>query len=669
MASTFRVDRRLLETSAVLLLAALSGTTACSDPQSGPDPAPVVVSGSQCGDGVIDEGELCDDGNNVGGDGCGSECDSDETCGNDVVDPHEVCDDGNTESGDGCSADCRSQELCGNSIVDVTEECDDGNRAPRDECTPDCRIDKCGDGKVDPGEACDDGNRLSGDGCAFDCDKLEICGDGIEDALEECDDGVANGDAPNACRATCTRPFCGDGVLDDRYDEECDDGEGNSDDVPGACRTSCRRHRCGDGVVDPDEDCEPSTFAGATCAEFGKNGTDVFCDASCEFDEEGCFLCGDGRCTALESVSTCPTECAATDLSGFSLTMCAVRADASVWCWGRNSYGMLGDGTISDFVDRPQPVPSLSDVAQVEAGQWHTCARKNDGTVWCWGSNIYGDLGDGNFDFDDNGYPNPRQVMGINDAATLTVGGWTSCALDSAGEPWCWGRNNGQIPGADGFQTTAFPLQLPESISQISVGYTHTCATSTTGKVLCFGQDSGEGRLGTGTTVQGVTTVGPLGSATMVSAGSWHTCALLADQTVWCWGHNADGNLGDGTYQRSFAPVMVQNLPASKYVAAGGRHACALSVDDDVWCWGDGTDGALGFGGNGDSLRPVQAQVGAPVLEVTASLSFNLWSHHSCALTTDGVISCWGNNEFGTLGDGNSPNASWLPAPALSFEP
>ncbi len=200
-------------------------------------------SASSCGDGVVDTGEACDDGNTDGGDGCSSDCGSDETCGNGVVDTHvgEVCDDGNTEDGDGCSADCRSSEMCGNGVVDsqVGEACDDGD--DNDDDTPDacrtnCQAPGCGDGVVDSGEICDDGNTQSGDGCSSDCQSDETCGNGIVDVSEDCDDGANNSDTDaDACRTNCTFASCGDGVID--TGEACDDGNNVDDD---GCDNQCQ---------------------------------------------------------------------------------------------------------------------------------------------------------------------------------------------------------------------------------------------------------------------------------------------------------------------------------------------------------------------------------------------------------------------------------------------
>ncbi len=174
----------------------------------------------RCGDGIVDSGEVCDDGNSLDGDGCSHSCLSDESCGNGIVDipVGESCDDGNTLDGDQCRADCVTP-LCGDGIIDeqFAEACDCGNsedKRPMDcnvvnssladaTCRPNCQWGGCGDGIKDSDEVCDDGNRTPGDGCAADCNSNETCGNGYADALvgETCDDG--NTVTRDGCSSTC----------------------------------------------------------------------------------------------------------------------------------------------------------------------------------------------------------------------------------------------------------------------------------------------------------------------------------------------------------------------------------------------------------------------------------------------------------------------------------
>jgi cysteine-rich repeat protein/probable HAF family extracellular repeat protein len=189
-----------------------------------------------CGNGALDAGEECDDGNTADGDGCDSNC-TYTTCGNGRRSGTEECDDGNKVDGDGCDADCTTTR-CGNGRRTLGEQCDDGNNVDGDGCSATCRIEApggCGDGIVDPGEECDDANMVSGDGCDADCTATR-CGNGVLTAGEDCDDGNAlDGDGCSAACALETPAACGNGVVDPG--ETCDDGNAAGDD---GCSATCQ---------------------------------------------------------------------------------------------------------------------------------------------------------------------------------------------------------------------------------------------------------------------------------------------------------------------------------------------------------------------------------------------------------------------------------------------
>jgi cysteine-rich repeat protein len=199
---------------------------------------------TNCGDGIVQDTEMCDDGNIADGDGCKADCSSDERCGNGLKDVHigEVCDDGNTSSGDGCSADCRSGEGCGNGIVDRNKEevCDDGNIIDGDDCTNQCLPAACGDGiqkTTQPrAEDCDPGSDGQTASCDCDCTR-PVCGDRIVNPLagEQCDPGKAGLDSQQ-CNRDCTISLCGDGYHNGQAGEICDDG--NTDEC-GRCNAMC----------------------------------------------------------------------------------------------------------------------------------------------------------------------------------------------------------------------------------------------------------------------------------------------------------------------------------------------------------------------------------------------------------------------------------------------
>jgi cysteine-rich repeat protein len=245
------------------------------------------TSDESCGNGIVDTdvGEQCDDGNNVSCDGCSADCKSDETCGNGIIDKckGETCDDGNRVGGDGCSANCQSNEKCGNGFVDTSlgEQCDPGGNVQTAMCEADCKLHKCGDGILNKlaGEECDDGNNVSGDGCDDKC-RIEKCGNKRVEDDEQCDDGVnaLNGPCP-ACRLA----VCGDfhtWTTPAPPKEECDEGPMPS--PHGACPALCKDARCGDGYLwnleGGTEQCDTSGVDSAQC----NGGTCLF------------SMCGDG---------------------------------------------------------------------------------------------------------------------------------------------------------------------------------------------------------------------------------------------------------------------------------------------------------------------------------------------------------------------------------------
>lgn len=325
----------MASTHRYLLLAVLLGSAACVD-QPGALVCPtgiVCPDGTQCaaaqpvcivnscGNGRVDTGETCDDGNILSGDGCSPTC-GNESCGNGLIEPGERCDDGNTASGDGCSADCLSLETCGNGIKDeksggdTAEGCDDGNTEPGDGCRADCKaIEFCGNGLVDPNEVCDDGDPLGGP-CSPDCQSGIGCGNGFLDVDlgEQCDDG--NTDDNDDCRfPSCKHAVCGDGVVNTlgvRL-EACDGGSTGTPVETAECNIDCTLSTCGDGKVNQTDDRDGSKEE----CDNGLMADSATCDDDCTIP-----VCGDGHTNAQTSpaeqcdpgtvgadIATCDSDC------------------------------------------------------------------------------------------------------------------------------------------------------------------------------------------------------------------------------------------------------------------------------------------------------------------------------------------------------------------------
>lgn len=282
-----------------------------------PDACRTTCKAPACGDGVMDEGEACDDGadnDDTDPTACRTDCTmTSMTCGDGMVDEGEECDDGADNSDtdpDACRTNCKLAG-CGDGVIDGSEACDDGaanSDSQADACRTTCVLPSCGDGAIDSGEACDDAAANSDtdpDACRTSC-ALPSCGDGAIDTGEQCDEGASNSDTvANACRTTCAMASCGDGVTD--TGESCDDGAANSDTEPGACRTTCAVASCGDGVVDTGETCDNGPANSDTTPDACRTTCVV---ASCgDGIADAGEACDDGMANSDTQPGACRTTC------------------------------------------------------------------------------------------------------------------------------------------------------------------------------------------------------------------------------------------------------------------------------------------------------------------------------------------------------------------------
>lgn len=326
---------------------------------------------------------------------------------------------------------------------------------------------------------------------------------------------------------------------------------------------------------------------------------------------------------------------------------CAIVAGGAVQCWGYNSNGQLGDGTLNNS-NVPVTVAGVTGAVQID-NNMHTCAVISDGSLKCWGSNIDGQLGDGsNIDS-----TSPVTVSGLSGNVTqVAVGYGHTCALISDGTVQCWGFNGYGELGDGTINNSLTPLTVPgvSGAVAISAGENHTCALITGGSVLCWGDNVG-GQLGDGSTVAALSpvTVSGLSGAAAISAGAYHTCALMPGGSAKCWGASGYGELGVEvtSSMQELLPVTVVNV--SGYitgVAAGGYATCFTLSTGVAKCLGVNMYGQLGDGGGLMKTTPTSTY---GIAGVTA-MSFG--SNTACVITTAGSLSCWGNDFYGQLGDG-----------------
>lgn len=283
-----------------------------------------------------------------------------------------------------------------------------------------------------------------------------------------------------------------------------------------------------------------------------------------------------------------------------------VLRDNSVWAWGRNASGQLGDGTTQNR-NAPVQVTGLDNVIAIACGENHAVALKNDNTVWAWGSNLFGQLGNGK----NENSSIPVQVTGLDNVTAIACGENHTIALRDDRTVWTWGfNNNGQL--GDG--TTAdkkTPTQVPgtDEFKGISAGGNFSLAIRNDGTVWSWGKND-EGQLGDGTTTERNTPVqvSNLGNISIVAGGKSHGIALRGDGTVWTWGRNNEGQLGDGTNDNRINRVKVPGFDTVSAIAAGGNHTIVLRGNGTIRTWGDNSQGQLGDGTSTNRNTPVQTK-------------------------------------------------------------
>lgn len=298
-----------------------------------------------------------------------------------------------------------------------------------------------------------------------------------------------------------------------------------------------------------------------------------------------------------------------TQLAAGAEFACAL-ASGGVSCWGYNSYGALGNGTLTDSETNPTPVAGVANATQISAGWAHACALISGGTIKCWGADSSGQLGD-QTDGDGNGVRlAPVSVVGITNAVQVAAGVDFTCARLATGTVECWGNSSdGRLgsPTAGGFSLV--PLVVPgvTGATDLSTGGSHACAVVTGGQVMCWGGNY-LGQLGAGNTdvqTQPVTVAG-ISGATAVAAGGVLTCAIRGDASVACWGSNTAHELGDWrAADPSPSPVTPLGVAGASRISVGSGHACALVTGSHVMCWGDDINAQLGSGGNFERWQPV----------------------------------------------------------------
>jgi alpha-tubulin suppressor-like RCC1 family protein len=340
---------------------------------------------------------------------------------------------------------------------------------------------------------------------------------------------------------------------------------------------------------------------------------------------------------------------------------CGLRADGTLWCWGDYTFGRLGHGIGGSSEPNPQPTPvqvrALGDASEehwndwvdVAAGRMHTCGIRADGTLWCWGSPLFGRLGDGVFLSSEVSQPTPVQVVAAegfpeepwNDWVEMAGGAHHTCGRRRDGSLWCWGLRGFLGDGLD--ETHEYPV----SANPV--------------RVLAAGEEPG----GEGWT-----------DWVQVSSSGEHTCGRRANGTLWCWGNNVDGRIGNGTFTRALTPALVVAAEEAGDgavwddwgdVAAGVESSCGRRQNGSMWCWGSRAFGKLGDGLDGMGEEPLARATPTAVLQAgqaPGSAGWTDWhgisvgTDHACGRRAGGSAWCWGRGAFGRLGNASTAHRS-----------
>lgn len=344
---------------------------------------------------------------------------------------------------------------------------------------------------------------------------------------------------------------------------------------------------------------------------------------------------------------------------------CALTESGGVLCWGDNDQGQLGTG---DRIERTVPVavPGLSGVRQIAAGDQHTCAALDTGALQCWGDGSAGQLGDGST----ADSLAPHAVPGLNGVLAIAAGRLHTCARTAAGAVWCWGDN---LYGQVGNDTEAARWLTPQPVtgltahvSDLAAGGDHSCAVQGSGVVFCWGRNEsgqlGNTQHGAGEAERLPQNVANGFDVAQVAAGGRHSCAVQLDGALLCWGAGEAGQQGnDAQSLRASAGLVAGFSSGGADVALGEAFSCARTTAGAVRCWGSNARGQLAAGSEPMRLTPTAVpSLPGPILDLAAGES------HTCAVTQTRELLCWGANDAGQLGTGDTDDRS---APAFVLQP
>jgi alpha-tubulin suppressor-like RCC1 family protein len=442
----------------------------------------------------------------------------------------------------------------------------------------------------------------------------------------------------------------------------------------------------------PEAACSAESEAESSCRAAPR-----VCDVSCHADAECAalgagFVCRQGQCrTSAASLDSCANDSTCNDDSASGAIIprlrvapptgprsfkqlalglihgCALRNDGRVYCWGSNDNGALGTPPETDPErGSAKEVPGVNNGVALYAGGATTCLSRQIGAPLCWGQSFTEDLGGGGYSH--IARSSPQTIDVLSDIAQLSLGEAFTCAQLADGEVRCWGHNyRGQL--GDGTRASrAAPesalissARVMRDALQIASGLEHSCALDQTRGVWCWGKALANDASDQSPDDALSATRIPLTNVVEVDVGRTHACALRAGGLVSCWGDNGVGQLGDGSTRGSESPVSVVGLSDAVDIALGGSRSCALKATGQVACWGYGEDGSLGTGSAGTQISP------ALVAELDDAYAIDSGDGVTCALSASRGTLCWGYNANGQVGDGTTETRA-RPVPVIFDE-
>jgi alpha-tubulin suppressor-like RCC1 family protein len=368
------------------------------------------------------------------------------------------------------------------------------------------------------------------------------------------------------------------------------------------------------------------------------------------------------------------TKACFTDLAAGGTSVCALRSDGALYCWGNNTAGQLGLPLLAGArqIRPPTRVEALAGVEAVSMGGEFGCAKTPDG-LHCFGRDDFGQVGDGIQAV----FGGTALVEGLPaDLTGFSAGGTHACAIDSLSRLHCWG-NNGW--GALGFGFVSSPdlagidhaqhVVALENVSAVAAGEVHTCAVEGSTALYCWGGRASEPSYPSAGPPYPIFIADFPSPVRKIEAGNEFACAIGDDGILRCWGKNGWSVLGDGTNDHHETPAPIAGVDmAIVDVACSFEHACAAAADGSVFCWGINRGGALGrdpsIGENPEPFPQRVPGIEGRAVEVAIGYGF------SCARTQEGEVWCWGNQDFGQLGallenpiDRPTPGRVSLPCP------